>query len=57
MARTIEHHVRETPLTKVHIIISDSLDEGSEAALVLLDLLVECDVVNQTFGVYFRQYA
>ena len=46
-------HSTETALIKIHSDISDSLDEGSMAALVLLDLCAAFHVKDQTFGVYF----
>ena len=50
-------HATEMALIKVHCDISDSLVEGSMAALILLDLSAAFDVIDhsfdQTFGVYF----
>ena len=61
-ARRIEHHIRisdlhdryrkdhstETTLIKVHSDICDSLDEGSMAALLLLDLSAAFDVIDHS---------
>ena len=46
-------HSTETAVIKVHIAICDSLDEGSIAAVVLLDIHAAFDVIDQMFGVYF----
>ena len=46
-------HSTETSLTEVHSDISDSLDEGFVAALVLLHLSAVFDVMDHSFGMYF----
>ena len=43
-------HSTETALIKVHSDTSDNLDEGSMAALVLLDLSAAFDVIDHTFS-------
>ena len=54
LARTVEHDIQETALITVHSVISYTLDEGSVASLVLLDLFAELNLANQAFGVYCK---